>query len=57
MADVTIEFVTDVTFDTVNRLKRNLAIPLTGILIYNKIHDTTIIQCDAGMSQPLMREA
>jgi hypothetical protein len=44
MADVTIDFVTDVTYDTVTvtvkRLKRHLAIPLTGILIYNNIHDT-----------------
>jgi hypothetical protein len=27
MADVTIDFVTDVTYDTVKRLKRHLAIP------------------------------
>jgi hypothetical protein len=42
MADVTIDFVTDVTYDTVKRLKRHLAIPLTGILKYNNIHDTTV---------------
>jgi hypothetical protein len=45
IADVTIDFVTDVTYDTVTvtlkRLKMHLAIPLTGILIYNNIHDTT----------------
>jgi hypothetical protein len=27
MADVTVDFVTDVTYDTVKRLKRHLAIP------------------------------
>jgi hypothetical protein len=42
MADVTIDFVTDVTYDTVKRLKRHLAILLTGILIYNNIHDTSL---------------
>jgi hypothetical protein len=41
MADVTIDFVTDVTYDTVKRLKRHLSIPSTGILIYNNINDTT----------------
>jgi hypothetical protein len=41
MADVTSDFLADVTYDTVKRLKRHLAIPLTGILLYNNIHDTT----------------
>jgi hypothetical protein len=41
MADVTINFMTDVTDDTIKRLQKHLAIPLTGILICNNIHDTT----------------
>jgi hypothetical protein len=41
MADVTIDFLTDVTNDSVKRLKRHLAIPPVGILIDNNIHDTT----------------
>jgi hypothetical protein len=40
MADVTIDFVTDVTYDTVKRLKRHLAMP-PYMLINNNIHDTT----------------
>jgi hypothetical protein len=40
--DVTIEFLTDITYDTVKRFKRHLAIPLTGILICDNIHDTTL---------------
>jgi hypothetical protein len=41
MADVTIDFLVDVTYDTVKRLKRHLTIPLTGILLYDNLHDTT----------------
>jgi hypothetical protein len=42
MADVTIDFVTDVTYETVKRLKRAASYPpLTGVLVYNNIHDTT----------------
>jgi hypothetical protein len=41
MEDFTIDFLADVTYDTVTRLKRQLAIPLTGILQYDNIHDTT----------------
>jgi hypothetical protein len=44
MSDVTIDFVTDVTYDTVKRFKRNLAIPRTGMLIYNNIRDTVVSQ-------------
>jgi hypothetical protein len=33
MADVTIDFVTDATYDTVKRLKRATSYPPTGILI------------------------
>jgi hypothetical protein len=43
MADVTIDFVTDVTYDTVKILKRASSYPPTGILIYNNIHDTTVL--------------
>jgi hypothetical protein len=42
MADVTIDFVTDVIYNTAKRLKRHLAILLTGILTYNNIHDTSL---------------
>jgi hypothetical protein len=42
VADVTIDFLTDVTCDTVRRLKRHLAIPCTGILIYDNIHHATL---------------
>jgi hypothetical protein len=41
MAGGTIDFLTDVTYDTVKRLKRHLAIFLTDMLIYYNIHDTT----------------
>jgi hypothetical protein len=41
MANFTIEFVKYVTYDTFKRLKKHLAIPPTGIQIYNHIHDTT----------------
>ena len=43
MADVTSDFLADVTYDTVKRLKRHLAISLTGILLYDNIHDTTVM--------------
>jgi hypothetical protein len=32
---------TDFTYDTVKRLKRHLAFPLTSMLIYNNIQGTT----------------
>jgi hypothetical protein len=41
-ADVTIDFLVDVTYDAAKILKRPLAIPLNGILIYDNIHDNTV---------------
>jgi hypothetical protein len=41
MADVTIYLFTGVIYDIVKRFKMHLAIPITVILIYNSIHDTT----------------
>jgi hypothetical protein len=41
MADVTIDFLTDVTYDTVKRLKLHIVIAPIGILLCDNIHDTT----------------
>jgi hypothetical protein len=41
MADVTIYFLTDVTYDTVKRLKMHIVIGPIGILLCDNIHDTT----------------
>jgi hypothetical protein len=41
MVDIRTAFVTDVTDDTVKKLKRHLATPLTDMLMYYNIQDTT----------------
>jgi hypothetical protein len=40
MANVTTDYLADVTYGTVKILKRHLSIPLSGILLYDNTKDT-----------------